>query len=107
MRLIDALLGSKELKRELVERSFEFGIPFKMICNEVGIEYKVFMASYINSHESPNSEITEEQLKEVMALLGMQVRYQFVIDKSFDHAAVKQKLVNKENEKKGIITKIE
>ena len=90
-------MGSKELKRTLVERSFKYQIPFKDICQKIGVDYKLFMSSYINSHAGGEGVINEAQFLELMDELGMSVRYQFVIDKNFDKEVEKEKLFNSEH----------
>lgn len=84
MQAIDILRGSKELKRLIVDRSFEFKIPLKYICFEVGIDYNSFMQSYINSETMANCSLTEEQFEKILKILGVTIRTQFVIDSNYD-----------------------
>ncbi len=84
MLLIDILRGSKEVKRLIVSRSFEYRIPLKYICLEVGLDYISFMQSYINSETMANCSVTEEQFEKILKILGITIRPQFVIDELYD-----------------------
>lgn len=84
MKIIDVLRGSKELKRLIINRSFEFRIPLKYICKEVGVDYISFMQSYINSETMANCSLTEENFEQILKLLGVSIRTQFVIDSKYD-----------------------
>jgi hypothetical protein len=92
-RLLNTYLGSKELKKLLVSRSEELQIPFRYICHEIGIVYKDFMKQYINSN-GINMEITEGEFERILAILGVSVRFQFVVDKHYRALEVQQKLKN-------------
>lgn len=76
--MLSIYLGSAELKKALIARSIELEIPFKWICNELYIPYDDFMRSYINSSSS-NLDITEGKFNELLVMLGIEVRVQFVI----------------------------
>jgi hypothetical protein len=83
MTFNEVLLNATEIKKLIINRSFEFNIPLKYICSEVGIEYRAFLDSYINAPVNP-SGITEDQFKEILGILGVSLRYQLVIDKNID-----------------------
>lgn len=96
-KLIDVLMGSKELKRLLVERSNKFSIPFRDLCQEVGVDYSSFMRSYVNSSVGDPEVITEDQFIELMGKLGITVRYQFLVEREFDKKIEMKKLLNSGN----------
>ncbi len=101
MTLMDVYLGSAELKRLIVSRSKEFNIPLSYICSEIKLEYKHFMASYMNVQGVSKADITERQFEEMLSLLGISVRFQFIIDAKYDGATVSDELGEKyENKKK-------
>jgi len=77
--VIDVYLGSNELKKLIVERSFKLEIPLRYICNEAGIEYSKFINSYINSRSNKNCKVTEKQFDKIFEILGIKVRTQFLI----------------------------
>lgn len=87
-------MGSKELKRLLIERSFKFDIPFRKLCQKIGVDHTSFMRSYINSSVGDPNIINEDQFIDLMNRLGINVRYQFVIDKEFEKKLEKEKLLN-------------
>jgi len=95
VKQIDILRGSKEVKRLIVDRSFQFKIPLKYICTEIGIDYRNFMLSYINSDNMDNCTLTEEQFIDILKVLGVTVRMQLVIDKDYDGLEERTKLMNK------------
>jgi len=98
---MDVYLGSAELKRLIVSRSKEFNIPLSYICSEVGLEYQYFMSSYMNVQGVSKADITESQFEEVLSILGISVRFQFVIDAKYVGATVSDELGEKyENKKK-------
>jgi hypothetical protein len=97
-KLLDIYLGSAELKRQIVKRSIDFNIPIKYICQECGVDYPTFMSAYINVSDVSRFEITEEQFTKLINMLGIKVRYQFVIDSEYDGASVSERLKAK-NEK--------
>lgn len=101
MPAIDTYLGSKELKKLIVDRSFELELPLKLICLEVAIDYKDFMQSYINSHENKNFTVSENKFEAVLNALGIKVRHQFIIDEKFDYKSKQDELreVFKKNNK--------
>lgn len=93
-KLLDIYLGSKELKKLLISRSEELQIPFKYICHDLGIDYTDFMKQYINSN-SANMPIGEEMFGKILSYLGINVRFQFVVDTGFRALEVQQELKNK------------
>ncbi len=95
MLLIEILRGSKELKRLIVNRSFEYKIPLRYICQECGIEYKEFMLSYINSSTMKDCRLKEEDFANILKLLGVTIKHQFIIDKEYDGLEVRNELINK------------
>lgn len=81
---------SKAIKRLIVEKSYEYQIPIRLLCLEVGIEYKKFLASYINSNEENDSPcFTEEQFEGLLKLLGLTPRVQVIIDKDYEPRKVR------------------
>jgi len=101
MTLMDVYLGSAELKRLIVSRSKEFNIPLSYICSEICVEYQHFMASYMNVQGVSSANITEIQFEEMLSILGISVRFQFVIDAKYDGSTVSDELGEKyENKKK-------
>lgn len=93
--LSDILRSSKEVRRLIVEKSLEYGIPLRYICEEVGVEYSLFMMQYINSRSDVSKlEITDEQFEKILHRLGIEIRYQFVIDKTRDMTTEARKYVD-------------
>ncbi len=94
MTLLQRYLGSKELKKIIVERSFKFEIPLRYVCKEVGLEYKHFMDAYINSLENKDFVTTEDQFEKLLELLGIRVRVQFLVQgpENYDAAKIKEDL---------------
>lgn len=92
MGLIDVYLGSKELKKHIVDRSFTFEIPLRFICAEAGVNYKSFLQGYVNSNMPDSTDITEEQFENILELLGIEVRTQFIIKSNYKPEEVKKKL---------------
>ena len=84
MALFDGLIQSKEIKKLLVNRSFEYKIPLKYVCDEVGVNYSAFMEGYINSVNSDFFEIKEEKFIEVLNFLGINIRMAVIVDTSKD-----------------------
>lgn len=95
MKLIDVILESKELKRTIVKRSLDYNIPLRYLCKESGIEYNTFIRSYINSTDGYMCEANEDQFKKLLGILGISIRYQFIIDKEVDMISVSNKLNDK------------
>lgn len=95
MRLIDVLRGSKEIKRLIVKRSFEYNIPLRYICNELEIDYTLFMRGYVNSNSMADCSLEEEDFSKIFEMLGITIKYQFIIDKEYDGLEVRNKLVQK------------
>lgn len=93
--LVKIFRESKELKREIVDRSTEFRIPFKYICDEVGISYKEFMQEYINVPGIAPIEITDEQIIKTLEVLGIEIRHQFVINSTIDMNKLSRELEDK------------
>lgn len=87
MTLIEIFRESKALKRLIVQRSLQYRIPFRYICAQVGVEYTGFMSGYINTVDGSKSGFTEEQMFQILQILGITVRFNFVIDKDIDMAA--------------------
>lgn len=95
MSALDIYLGSKEIKKIIVKRSFEFKIPLKFICNEIGIKYDSFISDYINAEDSSKYSITEEKFEKVLCLLGMEPRCTVVLKKDFDVEETRERLRQK------------
>ena len=97
-------LGSKELKKTIVELSFKYEMPLRFICIHAGISYKDFMATYINSVENKNFEVTQHQFEKVLDVLGIKVRHQFVIteiDYAKKRVELEEKYLEQNERKKG------
>lgn len=95
MNLLDLLYESKEIKRLVVQRSIDYNIPLRYLCNEVGLEYDRFMQTYINSSSSRTAKISESQFIEILKILGIDVRYQIVVNKNADMELVSRNLAEK------------
>jgi hypothetical protein len=80
MKLLTILKESKEIKRLIVERSMKYGIPLRHLCWECNIEYQRFMNEYINLVNGSTMDIDEESFKELLAILGIKIRYQIIVD---------------------------
>jgi len=91
---MDVFVGSKELKRKIVELSDSHEIPLRYICKEIQVDYKHFMQAYINS-DSGNLSLTEYQAKRILSMLGIEVRTQFIINTEHDYKGVQQMLKEK------------
>lgn len=89
---LETYLGSKELKRLIVKRSFDLELPLRMICLDIGIDYAELMRAYINSSENKNYTIEEHKFEALLAALGINIRHQFVINENFDHKAKQEYL---------------
>jgi hypothetical protein len=89
---IETYLGSKELKKLIVSRSFDLKLPLQAICLDLGISYREFMQSYINSNENKHYEIDEEKFEGILSHLGIEIRHQFIINKNFDYFEQQNKL---------------
>lgn len=99
MTLDDTILTSKEIRRLIVNRSFELGIPLRYVCYEAGLGYTPFMRGYINS--TVKSQLDPNKILKVLELLGVDVKYQFIVNKEFNGPARKEYLkINYENRKK-------
>lgn len=104
MTLVEVYLGSKELKKAILDLSFKYEIPLKYICKEAGVNYRTFLEGYINSN-NPSIEITEKQFEKILDLLGIERRIQFIVKTNFDAKETQQFLDNKHGrEKKGTDT---
>lgn len=95
MTLLKIFLGSAELKRRIVARSIEFNIPLRYVCNEVLVDYSRFMAAYINSSNISDLDITEQQVEQLLKLLGIETRVQFIINANYNGAEVRERLKEK------------
>lgn len=98
MTLLEVILDSKELKRLIVKRSLEYNIPLRYLCKESGIEYNSFMRSYINAMDSREYDCTEAKFKKLLSVLGINVRYQFVINDGIDMVEKSKELNSKYEE---------
>jgi hypothetical protein len=76
---LEKYLGSKELKKLIVQRSHALDIPFRYICTDVDLSYKHFMEAYINSIENKEFKVTEEQFEKILENLGIKVRMQLLV----------------------------
>lgn len=84
MSTLHVYLNSVEIKKQLVSRSQEFGIPFKYICKEIGIDYDRFLTQYINAKDSSKFRISEDDFERILFFLGMETRYTIVLKKDFN-----------------------
>jgi len=62
---------------------------------ELGIEYKDFMASYINSNSMRECNISEEDFEKILKLLGVTIQHRFIIDKDYDGVKEKNELMQR------------
>lgn len=90
-KLLYVLLTSHQLKKTIVQRSFKFNIPLRTICKKIGVDYKLFMVSYINS-SGVSDHINEKQFLEMLDILGIDVRFQFIVDSDYTEEMAKEKL---------------
>lgn len=95
MRLLETYRGSRELKKAVIQRSFDLGIPFKHICRHIGVDYSNFMAAYINSSNGDKAKITEDQFSDMLEILGIKTTFQFIIDTKYDPSEIKAALKEK------------
>lgn len=93
--ILDIYLGSKELKKLIIRRSEDFEIPFRYICNDIKMDYKDFMQSYINSISNDSFSITEEQFERMLELLGIKLKHQFIIKSDYPAGAIREMLAGK------------
>ena len=84
MKLLAILLESKEIKRLIVKRSFDYNIPLRYVCLECGISYQDFMQQYINVMNKSTIELSEDKFRKLLSILGISIRYQVVIDSEMD-----------------------
>lgn len=89
---IETYLGSKELKKLIVRRSEELGLPLRFICLDLGIDYAAFARQYLNSNENKEFTIDEKLFEKLLLSLGVEIRHQFVIDKNFNSEEKKEYL---------------
>lgn len=94
-RLLSTYLTSLELKKTIVKRSTELEIPFRYICHDINVEYKHFMATYINSEGTGECKLTVKQFEEMLDILGMSTRFQFVVKKDYPASEIREKLKDK------------
>jgi hypothetical protein len=87
MEFLDIYLGSKELKKLIVDRSTRFELPLRYICSYAKIDYKEFMQNYINSLENNEATLTEKQFNDIFEILGIATRFQFVVKKDENYNA--------------------
>lgn len=92
MTLLETILKSKELRKVIVERSIRYTIPLRYVCKEVGIDYMLFMRQYINSN-SARAKVTEEQFRKIFEMLGINIRYQFVINEDENEMKERSKIL--------------
>lgn len=93
MTLYETFLKSTELKKLVVTRSFEHKIPLRFLCKETGIKYRQFMLSYINSSNTTDKEVfTEQQFCKLLGILGIEIRFTFVVDTKMNMKAVSEAL---------------
>ncbi len=92
MSLLDFYLGSKEIKRVIVQRSTDLQLPLRFICNEIKYDYRIFMEGYINSVDNDRCTLTEDQFEKILNLLGVNVKHLVIIDTAFDAEAQRNKL---------------
>ena len=90
-RLLKTYLTSLQVKKTIVRRSAELEIPLRYICHDVGIEYKHFMATYING-SGKDCEISEKDFERVLEILGISVRFQFVINEAYRPEEIREQL---------------
>lgn len=90
-RLLKTYLTSLQLKKTIVRRSTDLEIPFRYICHDLGIEYRHFMATYINGG-GENCEISEKDFEKMLEILGISVRFQFVISDTYRPDEIRDKL---------------
>jgi hypothetical protein len=95
MTLYDILFRGKEVKKLIVKRSFDTGIPLRYICLGANINYVHFMGTYINSNSSENCKLSENDILRVLDVLGVSLRYQFLIDENYNKEEKKLHLKNK------------
>lgn len=91
--LLATYLGSRELKNAIIKRKQEFDIPFRYICHEIGCNYNHFMKSYINSQDARDCKLTEKQFERLLEIMGIKMRFQFVIDSKYK-CEIKETLKN-------------
>lgn len=95
-KLIDVLLHSPAVKKLIYQRIAENEVPIRYMCNEIDLDYQVFMKSYMNS-TSGKAKVTEEQFRKILDMLGVDIRYQFVINENADVKKMRDELVAKYN----------
>lgn len=100
-KLLDTILTSNQLKKIIVERSFKYQIPIRYLCDECGVDYKMFMSTYINSTSGDAKHVSEDQFVKMLSILGIDVRFQFVINKSYNIEEVSKGLSEKYEKKRG------
>lgn len=93
--LVDIFLSSKELKRTIVKLSIDHNIPLKYLAKDIGIEYRIFMKSYVNSLSNNGFEISEGQVNRLLELLGIEVRTQFVLKVDHKFKEIQEQLKEK------------
>lgn len=95
MKLHDILLNSAEVKKLFVQRSTDYQLPLKYICSEAGVDFNEFMQSYVNSKASSGCSITEDQFMKMLSVIGVNVKYTFIIDSKVDMNDVSRKICDK------------
>lgn len=93
--LVDIFLSSKELKRTIVKLSVEHSIPLKYLAKDIGLEYRYFMKSYINSLNHERFDISEIQINRLFELLGIETRTQFVLRSEHNFKKIQEQLKEK------------
>lgn len=95
MTLLQTYLGSAEIKKCLIARSNDLGIPFKLICEKVGFKYQTFLNEYLNHVGVSAMKISQEKFEEIMSYLGVETRVNIIL-LDIDAEAIKDKLRNGE-----------
>lgn len=95
MNLHDVLLNSAEVKKLFIQRSRDYQLPLKYICNEAGVDFNEFMQSYVNSKASSGCSITEDQFIKMLSVIGVNVKYTFIIDSKVDMNAESRRICDK------------
>lgn len=76
------LLASKNIRRALIARSEELGIPIKYACSETYVSYDKFI-TYLNT-DNDRLDFDEHDVLRVFGFYNMSLRFTLVTDKSKD-----------------------
>ena len=84
-----------EIKQLLVNRSNQFQIPLRHACRAARVNYQEFMRTYINRVDSSDTKLAFEQFEKICEVLGVTIRFTFVVKEDHPGQEVRKDLESK------------